>query len=93
MAMSLDRESNKTLRMILRADDGGQPKRSDQSEVEFVLTDVNDNAPVIQPQKSVASVFEVQRKQLSDYKKQTISQSRKRLELLGVKSRIIYSNL
>ena len=65
VAMSLDRESNKTLRMVLRADDGGQPKRSDQSEVEFVLTDVNDNAPVIRPQKSVASVFEVQRKQLS----------------------------
>ena len=65
VAMSLDRESNKTLRMVLRADDGGQPKRSDRSEVEFVLTDVNDNAPVIRPQKSVASVFEVQRKQLS----------------------------
>ena len=65
VAMSLDRESNKTLRMVLRADDGGQPKRSDRSEVEFVLSDVNDNAPVIRPQKSVASVFEVQRKQLS----------------------------
>ena len=89
MAMSLDRESNKTLRMVLRADDGGQPKRSDQSEVEFVLTDVNDNAPVIRPQKSVASVFEVQTKE----KPTNFFFSRKRLEFLGVKSMIIYIHL
>ena len=59
MVKPLDREANETLRMRVLAEDQGEPKRTDQSEVEFVLTDVNDNAPVIRPQKSVASVFEV----------------------------------
>ena len=59
VAKLLDREANQTLRMRVVAEDDGKPRRSDQSEVEFVLTDVNDNAPVIRPRKSVASVFEV----------------------------------
>ena len=50
--------------MSVLAMDDGEPKRSDQSQVEFVLTDVNDNAPVIRPQNSVASVFEVLRTSL-----------------------------
>lgn len=57
---ALDRETNETLRMHVLAEDAGDPKRFDQSEVIFELTDVNDNAPVIWPRKSVASVFEVQ---------------------------------
>ena len=59
MAKPLDREVKDILKISLLAEDDGDPKRSDQSEVEFVLTDVNDNSPVIRPQKSTASVFEV----------------------------------
>lgn len=59
MAKPLDREANDTLKLRVLAEDDGEPKRSDQSEVEFFLTDVNDNPPVIRPRKSMASVFEV----------------------------------
>lgn len=59
MAKQLDREANDTLKMRVLAEDDGEPKRTDHSEVEFVLTDVNDNAPIIRPRKSMASVFEV----------------------------------
>ncbi|XP_067054992.1 protocadherin Fat 4-like [Acropora muricata] len=55
---ALDRETNETIRMHVLAEDAGDPKRFDQSEMIFILTDVNDNAPVIWPRKSVASVFE-----------------------------------
>lgn len=59
VAKQLDREANDTLKMRVLAEDDGEPKRTDHSEVEFVLTDVNDNAPIIRPRKSMASVFEV----------------------------------
>ena len=59
VAKQLDREANDTLKMRVLAEDDGKPKRTDHSEVEFVLTDVNDNAPIIRPRKSMASVFEV----------------------------------
>ena len=59
MAKPLDREDNDTLKITVLAEDDGEPKRTDQSEVEFYLTDVNDNSPVIRPQKSNAFVFEV----------------------------------
>ena len=55
----LDREVKDILTISVLAVDDGEPQRSDQAEVEFVLTDVNDNSPVIRPQKSEASVFEV----------------------------------
>ena len=59
VAKQLDREANDTLKMRVLAEDEGEPKRTDHSEVEFVLTDVNDNAPIIRPRKSMASVYEV----------------------------------
>ena len=59
VAKPLDREDNNTLRISVFAVDEGEPQRTDQAEVEFSLTDVNDNSPVIRPQKSKASVFEV----------------------------------
>ena len=59
MVTSLDREANDILKISVLAEDGGEPRRTDQSEVEFLLTDVNDNSPVIRPKKSTASVFEV----------------------------------
>ena len=59
MAKPLDREDNDILKMTVLAEDDGETKRTDQSEVEFYLTDVNDNSPVIRPQKSNAFVFEV----------------------------------
>lgn len=59
MAKPLDREANNSLKISVLAEDGGEPKKTDQSEVEFILTDVNDNSPVIRPKKSKASVFEV----------------------------------
>lgn len=59
VANQLDREANDTLKMRVLAEDDGEPKRTDNSEVEFVLTDVNDNAPIIRPRKSMASVYEV----------------------------------
>ncbi|XP_068723113.1 protocadherin Fat 4-like isoform X1 [Montipora capricornis] len=58
VAKSLDREANDILRMHVLAEDSGDPKRTDQAEVMFVLTDVNDNAPVIWPRMSTALVFE-----------------------------------
>lgn len=59
MAKPLDREVKDVLKISVLAVDNGEPQRSDQAEVEFFLTDVNDNSPVIKPQKSTASVFEV----------------------------------
>lgn len=59
MVQPLDREVKDILTISVLAVDDGEPQRSDQAEVEFVLTDVNDNSPVIRPQKSEASVFEV----------------------------------
>ena len=59
VAQPLDREVKDILTISVLAVDDGEPQRSDQAEVEFVLTDVNDNSPVIRPQKSEASVFEV----------------------------------
>lgn len=59
MAKPLDREVKDILKISVLAVDDGEPQRSDQAEVEFFLTDVNDNSPVIKPQKSEASVFEV----------------------------------
>ena len=59
MAQPLDREVKDILTIRVLAVDDGEPQRNDQAEVEFVLTDVNDNSPVIRPQKSEASVFEV----------------------------------
>ena len=59
MAQPLDREVKDILTIRVLAVDDGEPQRSDQAEVEFVVTDVNDNSPVIRPQKSEASVFEV----------------------------------
>ncbi|XP_078366665.1 protocadherin Fat 4-like [Oculina patagonica] len=58
VAKPLDREGKDILKITVLAEDDGVPKRNDQSEVEFVLTDVNDNSPVIRPQKSNAFVFE-----------------------------------
>ena len=59
MAKPLDREVTDVLKISVLAVDDGEPQRSDHAEVEFFLTDVNDNSPVIRPQKSEASVFEV----------------------------------
>ena len=59
VAKPLDREVKDVLQITVLAEDDGTPKRNDQSEVEFVLTDVNDNSPLIRPQKSTAFVFEV----------------------------------
>ena len=59
VAKALDREDKDILKISVLAVDDGEPQRSDQAEVEFFLTDVNDNSPVIRPQKSKASVFEV----------------------------------
>lgn len=59
VAKPLDREVKDVLKISVLAVDNGEPQRSDQAEVEFFLTDVNDNSPVIKPQKSTASVFEV----------------------------------
>ena len=59
VAKPLDREDQDILRISVFAVDEGEPQRTDQAEVEFFLTDVNDNSPVIRPQKSQASVFEV----------------------------------
>lgn len=59
VAQPLDREVKDILRISVFAVDEGEPQRSDEAEVEFFLTDVNDNSPVIRPQKSQASVFEV----------------------------------
>lgn len=59
VAKPLDREGKDILKITVLAEDDGEPKRNDQSEVEFFLTDVNDNSPVIRPQKSNAFVFEV----------------------------------
>ena len=63
----LDREVKDILKISVLAVDDGEPQRSDQAEVEFVLTDVNDNSPVIRPKKSKASVFEVIKRKLSGY--------------------------
>lgn len=59
MAKPLDREVKDILSISVFAVDDGEPQRSDKVEVEFFLTDVNDNSPVIRPRKSEASVFEV----------------------------------
>lgn len=59
VAKPLDREVKDILSISVFAVDDGELQRSDKAEVEFFLTDVNDNSPVIRPQKSEASVFEV----------------------------------
>lgn len=59
LVKSLNRETNATIKVIVIAKDQGNKQLSDQAEVLLVLTDVNDNAPTIQPKKMVAFVSEV----------------------------------
>ena len=46
----VDRESYTNYAFAVQASDFGQPKRSSSSEVEILVADVNDRAPVFEPQ-------------------------------------------
>lgn len=59
LAKPLNREANETIKLTVVARDQGKKQLSEQAEVVLVLTDVNDNAPTIQPKKMVAHVLEV----------------------------------
>lgn len=60
LAKPLNRETNAAIKLTVIAKDQGKDKQlSDQAEVEIVVTDVNDNAPIIRPRKMKASVPEV----------------------------------
>ncbi|XP_072515643.1 uncharacterized protein [Salminus brasiliensis] len=52
---SLDREKQATVRLVLTAVDGGRPPRSGMTEINVVVLDANDNAPVFS--KSVYKVL------------------------------------
>ena len=59
VAKSLDREVNHTVRFQVRAQDQSEPFYSDDAEVIVMITDVNDNAPVIEPKEMKVVVSEV----------------------------------
>ncbi|XP_028399799.1 protocadherin Fat 4-like isoform X2 [Dendronephthya gigantea] len=58
VAKSLDREVNHTARFTVKAQDQTAPFNSDHADVIVMVTDVNDNAPVIEPEKMTAVISE-----------------------------------
>lgn len=59
LAKPLNREANATIKLTVTAKDNGKPQLSDQAEIVLVLTDVNDNVPIIHPKKMTAFIQEV----------------------------------
>ena len=59
VAKSLDREVNHTARFTVKAQDQTAPFNSDHADVVVMITDVNDNAPVIEPNKMTVLISEV----------------------------------
>ena len=59
VAKSLDREVNHTVRFTVRAQDQTAPFYSDFADVTIMITDVNDNAPVIEPKEITVEISEV----------------------------------
>ena len=59
VAKSLDHEVNSTTRFTVIARDQATPFYSDEAEVIVIVTDVNDNAPVIEPNEMIVSIREV----------------------------------
>ncbi|KAM6251561.1 LOW QUALITY PROTEIN: uncharacterized protein LJ264_009318 [Porphyrio hochstetteri] len=55
---ALDRESEQSLRLVLRALDGGEPPRSGTAQLCIDVTDANDNAPVFTQDRYSASLRE-----------------------------------
>ncbi|KAM6251563.1 uncharacterized protein LJ264_009320 [Porphyrio hochstetteri] len=55
---ALDRESEQSLRLVLRALDGGEPPRSGTAQLCINVTDANDNAPVFAQDRYRASLRE-----------------------------------
>ena len=59
VAKSLDREVNHTVRFTVRAQDQAAPFYTDYADVTVMVTDVNDNAPVIEPKEISVEIKEV----------------------------------
>ncbi len=59
VAKSLDREVNHTVRFTVKAEDQTAPFFSDHADVTVMVTDVNDNAPVIEPKEMTVEISEV----------------------------------
>jgi hypothetical protein len=59
VAKSLDREVNHTVRFTVRGQDQTAPFYFDRADVTVMVTDVNDNAPVIEPKDMTVVISEV----------------------------------
>ena len=59
VARSLDREVNHTVQFTVKAQDQTAPFYFDHSDVIVMVTDVNDNAPVIEPNEITVVISEV----------------------------------
>ena len=59
VARSLDREVNHTVQFTVKAQDQTAPFYSDHADVIVMVTDVNDNAPVIEPNEITVVISEV----------------------------------
>lgn len=57
-AKQLDRETVSGYTLIVTAKDGGNPSQSDTTDVEIIVTDVNDNYPVFKQPMYTGSIPE-----------------------------------
>ena len=59
VADSLDREVNQSVTFTIVAHDQAEPFHRDEAEVIVMVTDVNDNAPTIEPKEMKVVINEV----------------------------------